>query len=1403
MDTSLSTSNGSPDPPDIASHGVTEDEDSQESLTLLNALDPLPDTQRDSPEHNLSSPPERDGALQLLSRPQTLDIDPGESFSWGKPVKITPGQFSRPVPAKSMVDATKEKTITTSPSVVGSLGVGPSTSTASGSVQTVSVASGQHGNTTFPDLRRLSGEEPSHIALASAKSSLLPIENHQSAANDSENLNRVRKLMRRPPFEDYQPQYRRQEGKDQLSVTHTSPVQRLAQPGDAGAVQRQPDGPTHHKGEDPRREQAFSEQGNGDYHSVDERLKQQNHSASAAQINKQSHRISFANDTSVSPSQMPQRSIQAASQHQTPRERLVQRNTPADSPHPSINRPLRDVRRLSHTKTPTHCPSSRSSVHGSNISKKRSRPRPSLSGRARPSRQPSSRYHDDTPSMRRRDRHPATNNRDSSLGNSQHSNESPEIDVFAGNLAQALNSNFEMMKQGWKRKDQELAYLERHLEKTEGELSNFKRQSEGKAGRIQELEDDRIRLQEQLESANQKLEDRSTRLSKLEEKCRTYKDYLNEATAEQQELYTAAKTKCENAIKQMREEERKRKALDEQGRKDLQATRERLTQVVKSTVAEYSFKERNFNDKIESLNQRMQERDADLDRERETIRNLVEQNATVASVQGVLKSFESQIEQISAKMGEVASSQVERDAKATEETQAKLDKIAAHISALDERVEPQASIIERLQEANVQAFSTILKPVLNSHTEAQTNLQKLSDAVEDYMEDFWMKLEDREDVLTELLEQTKADNAQLEVELQLRADERNDLLTSLEQARATLQQREKDLVDLKDEVAELEQAQADDLGHAARANSLLEECDKLKVDVAAKATIARGLEYRLQQSQAALLEETQKHERHTQELRKLMEQSEEAARTAQETAVEIARQEVIRDTDLAKERIDTLLKKAETESNSLKKELNAAKQQISTVEEANRRDSATVDELRAELETAQAETTRLGGEASEKDKEIQEAFDRNAKHIQDLQEKIARKEREFSQLSEDAQKYDKQVHKVLDSLKTWANGRQAIKGFVSELEKAQNGDLDNVDPKLRPFLEIDVLHRAIFQYCLAQGQSAQDGERDTADESNTDKDIWADLPPSSPPERITPVNLAARVLDQVLSAEQERRRSANPPKSIMKSGSQGSILGNEDLAEPRMPAQSFSVPSRGSFGRRAYMPPDNKDIARQQDDEPRQEELQERTSSVRSNFSRASYNRPVSGINPQPDSGITRHGTRFGRELQKRKQADQQKAESPSKRTKKKSDEEESVLQKHHSSPPERQVNQGNEFPVAPSAPRKRSRKNTNLLRDSISPVRSLHFTQNVPSREIETPVLRRNDIGARDVTLSGLKALLASKTKMDSQDSSQDPQSLYYQRRRSSQQNEDSQDSITHSQGVRGDLVGPPIRTRRFTMGP
>lgn len=566
------------------------DEDSQESVTLKNALAPLPDTQGDSPENDLSSPTERDGGVQLLSRPQNLDIDPAESFSWGKPVKIIPGKFSRPVPAKSTAGPIKEKSPISSPVVMGNPSNKAPDSIAIESVKLTPFANGQFGHAISPNSRHMPVEKSSHTALPSVEDSPTE-ENSQPVANDAGHLRRVQTFARRPPFDDYQPQSQTPDVRDQVPVTHSSHARQLAVSEDLGIVEAQQHGAPKFKGEVPHQGKAFSEQGRTSHHSFEKRP-QQNQPPNAVRADSQRHRVSLPNDTSVSPAQIAQQLPRQAPQHEALHEGMPQKRAPGRSPPVNLNRPMRDVRQVSKTRTPIHCSSSRSSMRGSNISKRRSQPPPSASDRARRSRRHDSRHHDETPSVRRRDDQSTASYRSSPLEERQQSYKSPEIDMVTGNLAQALNSYCGVLTNGWRRKDQDISYLEHNLQKQEEKLSKFQKAGEGKARRILELEDDRVRLQERLESANQQLQDRSTKVTELQKKCRTYKEHLNAATAEQQDLYKAAKAKCENAIKQMREEEHKRMALDEQHRKDLQATRERLTQMVKSTVSEYGLKER-------------------------------------------------------------------------------------------------------------------------------------------------------------------------------------------------------------------------------------------------------------------------------------------------------------------------------------------------------------------------------------------------------------------------------------------------------------------------------------------------------------------------------------------------------------------------------------------------------------------------------------------------------------------------------------------------------------------------------------------------------------------------------------------------------------------------------------------
>lgn len=566
------------------------DEDSQESMTLKNALAPLPDTQRDSPEDDHSSPTERDGGVQLLSRPQNMHIDPGESFSWGKPVKIIPGKFSRPVLAKSTVGSIKEKSPITSPVVKGNPSNKAPDSIAIDSAQLTPSVTREFGHVISPNSRHVPVEESSNTALPGVEDSLAE-ENCQLVANHVGHLTRVQTFARRPPFDDYQPRSQHPDGRDQEPGTHSSHARQLTNSENLGKAETQQHGAPQVKGQVPHQGTVFSEQGRGSHHSVNQRV-QQYQLPTAVQTDGPRHRVSLPNDTSVSPVQISQHLPRQTSQHEAVHEGLPQNRAPGKSPFPRLDRSMRDVRQVSKTKTPTRRPSSRSSTCRSNISKRRSQHHPSTSNRARRSRQHDSRPHDETPSARGRGHQPTASYCSPPLEDGQQSYESPEIDMVTKNLAQAVNGYAGVLTGVWRRKDQDISYLEHSLQKQGEKVSNFQKDGEGKARRILELEDHRARLQERLESATQQLEDRSTKVTELQKKCRTYREHLNAATAEQQDLYKAAKAKCENAIKQMREEESKRMALDEQQRKDLQATRDRLTQMVKSTVSEYSLKER-------------------------------------------------------------------------------------------------------------------------------------------------------------------------------------------------------------------------------------------------------------------------------------------------------------------------------------------------------------------------------------------------------------------------------------------------------------------------------------------------------------------------------------------------------------------------------------------------------------------------------------------------------------------------------------------------------------------------------------------------------------------------------------------------------------------------------------------
>lgn len=343
-----------------------------------------------------------------------------------------------------------------------------------------------------------------------------------------------------------------------------------------------------------------------------------------------------------------------------------------------VNRPPRDeYQASSRFKTPSSQPRSFSESRSrSNVKKKRSAHRCHERGS---SNHEKNSEHEETPSMRPRQTF--------SPQNELHDKWRRKVNQSMASCAGVLNQNFATLEDEAKEHIKSIRSLERSIKKQQDKLVHFQADALQKDIVIQDLEKERAQLQKQLEESTTELNGRSSRLSKLEEKCRSYKEYLNEAVAEQQTLYKASKEKCDAAISKMYAEEEKRKALHKCELDQVNTSREHLRQVVKATIEEFSLKEQDCkcgNDPngirsltnsvkttISQLNEKVQERDTEVLRERDRLTMMFQQNESIALLQNTVTAFEGQIGQVVKTVNDLAFKQINQDDSSAKEIQAK------------------------------------------------------------------------------------------------------------------------------------------------------------------------------------------------------------------------------------------------------------------------------------------------------------------------------------------------------------------------------------------------------------------------------------------------------------------------------------------------------------------------------------------------------------------------------------------------------------------------------------------------------------------------------------------------------------------------------------------------------------
>lgn len=541
-----------PEPPDVTLD-VTTEEDSQESTTLQNALGPLPDTQPDSQGYQRMSPEEDiTFAAPFISRPTQPDADDlSVGFAFDKPSTVTPGQFSGRKPSKLILPVDnsvannglglpEETHVEQRVAFQGSTPakhMGPRSSQENGAVQ---------------DLPKPEAVQDIPLPFQNYQASY-PMKSYQRPRVHQDMPTTVSLPRKNTPFEDYQPAYRA-----------LNPQKQTLTLGDAYEAPA----PRQKVGSLSEQELAFNKGAN----------MQQNHqrhpgNPSSVDSPQQKSRTSFPNDVSIS-SADPPKSMPGSSPRVAVADRLIKE---------SRRRTSRSNTPVTRPRSVGSVPRSRNSIIRSNSTAKRT-PRPAqVSCSFRSSR----RYdpHDEgTPSMQRRS--------EWTPAELQKKRFHQKLVITAKDLAGCFNDKFEDIQAEVDQHLQTIADLKKGMSKQRNDMARYKERIVGKDDKIQQLEQNREHLLAQADTTNREFEARSTKISKLEEKCRSYKDFLNTAIAEQQDLYKATKAKCDGTIAQMRAEESKRNILQERERKHAEVTREKLSQLVQSTVTEYKQKER-------------------------------------------------------------------------------------------------------------------------------------------------------------------------------------------------------------------------------------------------------------------------------------------------------------------------------------------------------------------------------------------------------------------------------------------------------------------------------------------------------------------------------------------------------------------------------------------------------------------------------------------------------------------------------------------------------------------------------------------------------------------------------------------------------------------------------------------
>ncbi|KAK4128501.1 hypothetical protein N657DRAFT_561713 [Parathielavia appendiculata] len=501
---------------------------------------------------------------------------------------------------------------------------------------------------------------------------------------------------------------------------------------------------------------------------------------------------------------------------------------------------------------------------------------------------------------------------------------------------------------------------------------------------IEELQHTKELVTSQLNGMEAKLAASEDRSRRLEEKYRACKAHLNSAIQEQQDLYTRSKQQWTEALEQ-----------------------------------------------INALTQQVDEKEAELSREREAVRVLSEQLKQLKASSSGFETLGIQGKEILQRLEEQQVKADEERQKSAQEFRDRLDSLVNRLEALSSMMSGQPDVLSGIQAAqdeSLRSMTTKLNTALESGDATLQATNQLSADLEHHMGKVWERLGNQLESLGKQLAEKAEENGMVSTLYKRKDAECERHMKELTALRVTVEKQADQIHELETNLVALDAAQDENEETIRRLEAAGAEAAQAREELDSKTAALQELQSKLDAKERAYASELQNYSSNMQKLAQAIQDKDRNSGAAAKEAAETARREVRVELERVNAETEKRLQETRQQRDSLAEELQKLKQQVDEKKQNEARDAATIRSLWENLAVEEAKGKLAAEKLAEDSANSKQVESQLSSKAQNLEAELEAFKSRAAELEEESQRRLARIKALVAGLKQWADQEGIVIG---------------------------------------------------------------------------------------------------------------------------------------------------------------------------------------------------------------------------------------------------------------------------------------------------------------------------------------------------------------------------------------